>query len=217
MRAFIVEAYRIPSPSMVPTLLVGDWLFVNKFIYGAHIPFTSAHLPVVRDPRRRDVVVFESPYQADEAARGADPKPTLVKRLIGISGDTLYMRNAVLYVNGVAQTEPYTRHDPNAIDGVDQLFDWQKTAGLHTSRFGPAPAQPTHDNWGPIVVPPGKLFMMGDNRYDSKDSRYWGFVPRDNVRGEPMFVYYSWNADDSDRPLPALTDIRWGRIGHWIR
>ncbi|OLD43685.1 MAG: signal peptidase I, partial [Gemmatimonadetes bacterium 13_1_40CM_2_60_3] len=85
------------------------------------------------------------------------------------------------------------------------------------SRFGPAPAQPTHDNWGPLVVPPGKLFMMGDSRYNSKDSRYWGFVPRENVRGKPLFVYYSYNADDSDRPLPMLTDIRWSRIGHWIR
>lgn len=217
LRAFVMEAYRIPSPSMVPTLQVGDWLFVNKFIYGAHIPFSSAHLPVVREPRRGDVVVFISPYQADEAARGEDPTPTLVKRLIGTAGDTLFMRNAVLYVNGVAQKEPYIRSDPHATDGIDPLFDWQKAAGLKTSRFGPAPAQPTHDNWGPIVVPAGHLFMMGDNRYDSKDSRYWGFVPRNNVRGEPMFVYYSYNGYDSDRPLPWITDIRWGRIGHWIR
>jgi signal peptidase I len=218
LRAFVIEAYRIPSPSMVPTLLVGDWLFVNKFIYGAHVPFTkSAHLPVVREPRRRDVVVFISPYQADEAARGADPLPTLVKRLIGVPGDTLYMRDAVLYINGVAQQEASTRHDPRATDSIDPLFDWQKPVGLRESRFGPAPLQPTHDNWGPLVVPAGYLFMMGDNRYDSKDSRYWGFVPRENMRGQPMFVYYAWNADDSDRAWPAITDIRWSRIGHWIR
>jgi signal peptidase I len=217
MRAFVMEAYRIPSPSMEPTLLVGDWLFVNKFIYGAHIPFTSSSFPAVHEPRRHDVVVFISPYQADEAARGADPEPTLVKRLIGLPGDTLYMREGVLYVNGVKQTEPFTRIDPHATDGIDPLFSWQTKVALTQSRFGAAPAQPTHDNWGPLVVPAGHLFMMGDNRYDSKDSRYWGFVPRQNVRGEPMFVYYSYNGDDSDRPLPAITDIRWGRLGHWIR
>ena len=217
MRAFVMEAYRIPSPSMVPTLLVGDWLFDNKFVYGAHVPFTSASFPAVHEPRRHDVVVFISPYQADEAARGADPEPTLVKRLIGLPGDTLYMRDAVLFINGEKQIEPFTRSDPHATDGVDPLFEWQTKVGLSESRFGSAPAQPTHDNWGPIVVPAGHLFMMGDNRYDSKDSRYWGFVPRANVRGEPMFVYYSYNGDDSDRPLPAITDIRWGRIGHWIR
>jgi len=89
--------------------------------------------------------------------------------------------------------------------------------GLTSSRFGGAPAQPTHDNWGPFVVPAGHYFMMGDSRYNSKDSRYWSFVPRKNIRGKPMFVYYAYNADDSDRPLPFITDIRWGRIGHWIR
>jgi signal peptidase I len=217
LRTFLVEAYRIPSPSMVPTLLVGDWLFVNKAVYGAHIPFTSSNLPAVHDPRRHDVVVFISPYQADEAARGNDPTPTLVKRLIGLPGDTLYMRNAVLYINGVAQQEPYTQIDPRAQDGIDPLFVWQAKFALQTSRFGGAPAPPTHDNWGPLVVPAKHFFMMGDNRYDSKDSRYWGFVPRENVRGEPMFVYFAYNAEDSDRPLPFITDIRWSRLGHWIR
>ena len=219
LRAFLVEAYRIPSGSMIPTLLVGDWLFVNKAIYGAHIPFSRASLPAVREPRRGDVVVFVSPYQADEAGRGADPTPTLVKRLVGTPGDTLYMRQGVLYVNGIAQrqgfgTAPVSLEVANS---SDPLFDWQKKVGLTSSRFGSAPAQPTHDDWGPIVVPPQHLFMMGDSRYNSKDSRYWGFVPRENVRGKPLFVYYSYNADDSDRPLPPLTDIRWSRIGHWIK
>jgi signal peptidase I len=220
LRAFLVEAYRIPSGSMIPTLLVGDWLFVNKAIYGAHVPFSSTSLPAYRDPRRGDVVVFVSPYQADEAGRGNDPTPTLVKRLVGTPGDTLHMRNAILYVNGIAQRQGFgttPTANPEIANAVDPLFDWQKKVGLKASRFGPAPAQPTHDNWGPFVVPPGKLFMMGDSRYNSKDSRYWGFVPRENVRGKPLFVYYSYNADDSDRPLPMLTDIRWSRIGHWIK
>jgi signal peptidase I len=220
LRAFVVEAYRIPSGSMIPTLLVGDWLFVNKAIYGAHIPFTRSNLPAFRDPRRGDVVVFVSPYQADEDSAGRDPTPTLVKRLVGTPGDTLYMRNGLLYLNGIAQRQGYgikTQVDPSVANSVDPLFDWQKKVGLGKSRFGAAPAQPTHDNWGPLVVPPRRLFMMGDARYNSKDSRYWGFVPRENVRGKPLFVYYSYNADDSDRPLPALTDIRWSRIGHWVK
>jgi signal peptidase I len=220
LRAFLVEAYRIPSGSMIPTLLVGDWLFVNKAIYGAHVPFSHASLPAYRDPRRGDVVVFVSPFQADEDSLGHDPTPTLVKRLVGTPGDTLYMRNAILYVNGIAQRQGFgttPTANPELANSVDPLFSWQNKVGLKASRFGAAPAQPTHDNWGPFVVPPGKLFMMGDSRYNSKDSRYWGFVPRENVRGKPLFVYYSYNADDSDRPLPMLTDIRWSRIGHWIR
>jgi signal peptidase I len=220
LRAFLVEAYRIPSGSMIPTLLVGDWLFVNKAIFGAHVPFTHTSLPAYRDPRRGDVVVFVSPYQADEDSAGRDPTPTLVKRLVGTPGDTLYMRNGVLYVNGIAQRQGYgitAQVDPAMANSVDPLFNWQKKVGVKSSRFGAAPAQPSHDNWGPLVVPPQKLFMMGDSRYNSKDSRYWGFVPRENIRGKPLFVYYSYNADDSDRPAPMLTDIRWSRIGHWIK
>lgn len=231
IRIFLVEAYRIPSGSMIPTLLVGDWLFVNKLAYGPHVPFTDVSLPGYRTPRRGDVVVFVSPYQADEAARGADPTPTLVKRLVGVGGDTLLMRRGQLYVNGVASKRPATAVDPalqtpamlEGADVPDAAFQWQTRVALRGSRFdrdprfGPPPAAPTHDTWGPLVVPRGSLFMMGDNRYDSKDSRYWGFVPRGNVRGRPLFVYYSYNADDSDRPLPFLTDIRWSRIGTWIR
>jgi signal peptidase I len=214
IRAFLIEAYRIPSESMTPTLLVGDWLFVNKLRYGPNIPFTEINLPGYAEPLRRDVVVFKSPTQIDQPE---DPNPTLVKRLVGMPGDTLHMRAAKLFVNGTPQSEPYAENsevgDPNE---TNPLFEWQKSIALSQSRFGQAPEQPTHDNWGPLVIPLGHYFMMGDNRYNSKDSRYWGVVPRKNIRGRPMFVYYSWNAD-SDRALPALTDIRWGRIGHWIR
>jgi signal peptidase I len=141
-----------------------------------------------------------------------------VKRVVGAPGDTVHMRKGVLYLNGIAQRQGYgTAGFSEAVaNSVDPLFDWQKQAALQSSRFGPAPAQPTHDDWGPLVVPAERLFMMGDSRYNSKDSRYWGFVPRKNVRGRPLFVYYSYNADDSDRPVPWITDIRWGRIGHWI-
>lgn len=221
LRAFLVEAYRIPTGSMVPTLLVGDWLFVNKLAYGPHVPFTNITLPGYSEPKRGDVVVFESPYQADEAEAGRDPRLTLVKRLVGMPGDTLYMRQGVLYVNGLAQRQGFTSADQTTgsePDGADPLFDWQKRIGLTSSRFGAAPAQPTHDNWGPFIVPLKHYWMMGDNRYNSKDSRYWGFVPRENVRGRPLFVYYSYvPGEESDRPVSFITDIRWRRIGHVIK
>ncbi len=223
INTFLIAAYRIPSGSMIPTLLVGDWLFVNRAIYGPHIPFTNTHLPSIREPQRGDVVVFVSPYQADEAAQGADPTPTLVKRLVGIPGDTLYMRQGQLYVNGIAQRRGFGTAAPPPVtkaqrDEVSPLFDWQHSVELKQSRFGPAPAQPTHDNWGPLLVPPGRYFMMGDNRYESKDSRYWGLVPRENVRGQPLFVYYSYRSgDETDRPLSFITDIRWGRLGTRIK
>jgi signal peptidase I len=218
IKTFLFEAFRIPSGSMIPTLLVGDWLFVNKAVYGAALPFTNAHMPAFSEPKRYEVVVFKSPYQADEAQIGNDPTPPLVKRLVGLPGDTLYMRAGMLYVNGVAQRQGYgaQAHPGPASSQPDEthpLFEWQHAIELKQSRFGGAPAVPTHDNWGPLVIPPKSLFMMGDARYDSKDSRYWGVVPRENVRGRPVFVYYSYRADDSDRPLPFLTDIRWGRIG----
>jgi signal peptidase I len=221
VRAFLVEAYRIPSGSMIPTLLVGDWLFVNKLVYGPHIPFTNVALPGYADPRRGDVVVFVSPPQRDQPQ---DPTPTLVKRLWGMPGDTIYMRGGTLYIDGAAypQGPQFLRFDltdstASRPDEANPLFDWQKSIALAASRFGPAPAQPEHDDWGPLVVPARSYFMMGDNRYNSKDSRYWGFVPRANLRGRPMFVYYSYDPDAGLDYFRAFTEIRWRRIGHWIR
>ena len=221
VRALLVEAFRIPSGSMIPTLLVGDWLFVNKLVYGPHVPFTETNLPGYADPKRGEVVVFESPYQADEAAVGADPEPTLVKRLVGVGGDTIYMRTGQLYVNGIAQRQGYAAATPSPQgsppDEVSPLFEWQRQFALPASRFGPAPAQPTHDDWGPLVIPPRHYMMLGDNRYNSKDGRYWGLVPRANVRGRPLFVYYSYDTDEGLPFLRAFTEVRWGRIGHRIR
>ena len=215
IRIFFFQAYRIPSPSMHPEMMVGDWLFVNNLVYGPNIPFTDITLPGYAEPQRRDIVVFKSPYQADEVAEGRDGNPTLVKRCWGVAGDTLFMRDGVVHVNGTAfpqrPDESVPRHDG---DRTDPLFNWQHQYEIRGSRFGEPPAVPTVDNWGPLVIPAGHLFMLGDNRYESKDSRFWGIVPRGNVRGRPIFVYYSYNAVDSDRALPFLTDIRWSRIGH---
>ncbi|MBC8086158.1 MAG: signal peptidase I [Phycisphaerae bacterium] len=215
IRTFLLEAFRIPSPSMVPTLLVGDWLFVNKLVYGPHLPGTKMNLPGYADPERGDVVVFRSPPQRQRT----DSTPMLVKRCVAVSGDTIFMKNGMLHVNGVEQRQGFAASQNLKSDGskTHELFRWQKPYELRNSRFGQPAALPTLDNWGPLIVPAGNFFMLGDNRYDSEDSRYWGFVPRRNVRGRPVFVYYSYRADDSDRPLPFLSDIRWGRIGTRIR
>src|SRR5512132_2229229 len=126
VRAFLVEAFRIPSGSMIPTLLVGDWLFVNKLVYGPHVPFTNVNLPGYGEPRRGEVVVFQSPTQIDQPE---DPTPTLVKRLIGMPGDTIYMRQGMVYVNGIAQRQGYgaqARPTPTSSqpDETNPLFDW---------------------------------------------------------------------------------------------
>jgi signal peptidase I len=230
IKTFLMEAFRIPSGSMIPTLMVGDWLFVNKLAYGPHIPLTKIHLPGYRTPQHGDVIVFVSPYQGDLAQLGEDPTPTLVKRLVGTPGDTLYMRNGMLYRNGLQQRQGFGS-DVNykGIDAPDPAFAWEHSIEIKGSRFGAPPTTPSHDNWGPLVIPKDRYFMMGDNRYCSKDGRYWGLVPKENLRGRPMFVYYSYrtsaspeessecNPDTSDRVLPFITDIRWGRLGHWIR
>jgi signal peptidase I len=216
LRTFLIEAYRIPSGSMIPSMLIGDWLFVNKLRYGPHVPFTDINLPGYAEPRRGEIVVFISPPQMDQPE---DPTPILVKRLIGMAGDTIHARDGVVHINGVPQRQGYEAGSARGAppDEWHPLFEWQKRIAVAESRFGPPPERPTLDNWGPLLIPEGYFWMMGDNRYNSKDSRYWGIVPRENVRGRPLFVYYSWNADDSDRPLPFLTDIRWSRIGHVIR
>lgn len=216
IRTFLIEAYRIPSGSMIPTLLVGDWLFVNKLAYGPHVPFTDINLPGYDDPERGDVVVFVSPNQVDQPE---DPNPILVKRLVAVAGDTVWMRGGVVHVNGMAQRQGFPASENPKGDGgfSHPLFSWQKPFEVRGTSAGDPPASPTLDDWGPLVVPKEFLFMLGDNRYDSKDGRYWGFVPRENVRGRPVFVYYSYNADESTRPLPFITDIRWGRIGTILR
>jgi signal peptidase I len=220
LKTFLVEAFRIPSGSMIPSLLIGDWLFVNKLVYGPHIPFTRVNLPGYADPKRGDVVVFVSPYQPDLAEVGDDPNPTLVKRLVGMPGDTLFMRDGLLHVNGLPQRQGYAAQVNPKGNGEDYspLMDWQHKIELSGTRFGAPPKRPNLDNWGPLLIPASNYFMMGDNRYQSKDSRYWGIVPRANVRGRPMFIYYTFVPQaESDRPLSFITDIRWGRIGHWVK
>jgi len=201
LRTFVVEAFHIwPSGSMERTLLIGDFLFVNKALYGAEVPVLHRHLPGFRDPERLDVVIFESVEE---------PGLTVVKRIVGVPGDTLAMRHNVLSRNGVEVREPYVQHLPAAWPQRDAgMREWQLAHYVGQQRAAYAP---TSWDWGPLVVPPDSFFVMGDNRDDSYDSRFWGFLGRDRIRGSPFLVYFSYDHRHTT-PLPFLTGIRWGRI-----
>jgi signal peptidase I len=174
LRAFVIQAFRIPSASMEETLLIGDFLFVNKFEYGPKIPFTDLRLPGLRDPKRGDVIVFQFPQ---------DPSKDFIKRCVATGGQTLEIKNKQLLVDGRRVSEPYAIHsDPNV-----------RPAGYDY-----------RDNFGPVTVGKEQLFMMGDNRDNSNDSRYWGALPMNLVKGRALFLYWSW---DGDRNWP-----RWNRI-----
>jgi signal peptidase I len=204
---------------MEPTLLVGDWLLVNKLRFGPHIPFTSYSLPGYARPERGDVTVFVSPPQDVTIRISPDQvTPTLVKRIVGVAGDTLLMRHGLLTVNGIPVPSPNSFVLSDTIAEEPQaIFAWQHRIEIRGSRFGPPVATPSLHAWGPLVVPPGTFFMMGDNRDNSVDSRYYGPVPRANLRGTPMFVYYSYDPERGVDYFRAVTDIRWRRVGHWIR
>ena len=203
LRTFLVEAFRIPSGSMENTLLIGDFLFVNKALYGAEVPIIKSRLPAVREPERNDILVFDSVEEAGLK---------VVKRLIGMPGDTLSMEKGQLYRNGKAGRRAVRgAFRPLALRGSDPA---RQDAGVAASPSGAAgyrQYQPDLQEWGPIVVPADSFFMMGDNRDSSYDGRYWGFLPRDNVRGRPLVVYFSYDPS-SWRSVPFLTAVRWGRI-----
>ena len=223
LKTFLVEAYKIPSGSMEHTLLVGDFLLVNKLVYGAEVPFTGQRLPRLRSPQRGDVLVFQWPE---------DPSKNFVKRLVGLPGDTLMMRDGALFVNGRAQHEGYVTHTEPGVDPTFEEFRWQRDYVVRSAAAAPALASggvdlggtpvrdpgdhPSRNNWGPLIVPPDSYFVLGDNRDNSLDSRYWGFVPDSLVRGRPMLVYYSYAPDSADR-LAWLRAIRWSRLGERVR
>jgi signal peptidase I len=202
IRTFLIQTFTIISGSMENTLLIGDFLVLSKSAYGAMIPGTGAHLPGYSEPHRNDVVVFRSHHE--------NPQIDLVKRLVGLPGDTLSMKSGVLFLNGKPRDEPYVKRDPSQVDGSDSRMLWQ--TGYLTDSARAEPYFPTRDNWGPIVVPPDSYFMMGDNREWSLDSRYWGFVPKGDMLGRALGLYFSYDKTDTTGP-PFFGHIRWHRIG----
>jgi signal peptidase I len=177
IRAYIVQAFKIPSGSMIPTLLIGDHILVNKFLYGTKIPFTDTKILEFRKPEKGDIIVFKYPE---------NPEKDFIKRVIATAGDTIEERNKIVYVNDNPRTEPYAQHSDMNIraGGIDP-----------------------RDNFGPITIPPNKVFVMGDNRDQSYDSRYWGFVDQKSIRGKALLIYWSWNPGNW---------VRFNRIGRLI-
>jgi signal peptidase I len=205
IRTFLVEAFKIPSGSMENTLQVGDFLLVNKLVYGAEVPFTHKRLPRLRSPQRGDVIVFEYPE---------DLSKNFVKRLVGMPGDTLQMIDMTLYRNGIPLNERYVEHTEPYMDPAFEDFQWQRKY-LIGSPVIASSYLPTRNNWGPLLVPEGQYFVLGDNRDNSLDSRYWGFVADSLVKGRPFVVYYSYSPDSVDT-FAWLTHIRWTRLGERI-
>lgn len=189
IRTFFIQAYKIPSGSMKPTLLIGDHILVNKLVYGLRLPDSLLGLKIPGVPwgkylfrleaaHRGDVVVFVYPR---------DPSRDFIKRVIGVAGDTVAVKNGVVYLNGQPMPDPH--------------------AHLEVAQGNRSAVSP-RDNFGPVTVPKGKLFMMGDKRDRSYDSRFWGFVDINKVEGRAIVIYWSWDGGGS-----GLLPIRWGRFG----
>jgi signal peptidase I len=178
IRSLVVQAFKIPSGSMLPTLQIGDHILVNKFIYGVRLPIIGTHLVPLSSPQRGDVVVFVYPV---------DPSKDFIKRVVGVGGDVVQIRDKRVYINDVVWDDPHAYFSD-----------------------GPAPGHGSspRDNYGPVTVPPGHLFVMGDNRDRSYDSRFWGFVDLREVEGKAFLIYWSWDGDDRW--------VRWDRVGDLI-
>ena len=226
IRAFLIEPYRIPSESMLPTLLVGDHLFVNKFVYGIQIPFLDLRLPGLRKPARGDVVVFsvaKDGHQIHPADLRPDlPRERFVKRIVGLPGDSIDVRDEQVWLNGEllgqSPSEEVIEDEVGRTLRVvrEQLGDREHLASYDPERSGPT---------GHFTVAPGRYFMMGDNRDDSNDSRKWGTVRLDEFKGPAVVLYWSWDWNGSWGELvypgtwwTLFTErMRWSRVGDAIR
>jgi len=184
IRTFIVQAFKIPSGSMKETLQIGDHILVNKFIYGVKIPFVQKTLIPIKEPRREDIIVFKYPE---------NPKLDFIKRVIGVEGDVIEIKNKKLYVNSKRMDRQYA-----------VFMDSYTIPSVYNKR----------DSFGPVTVPQNALFVMGDNRDNSKDSRFWGFVDFSAVKGKAFMIYWSWNKDNSKS---VLDYVRWNRIGNMLK
>ena len=203
-RTFLIQTFVITSGSMENTLLVGDFLLVNRAAIGSRIPLTDVRIPGYSAVDRGDILVFDPPHEEDLK---------LVKRLIGMPGDTLEMREKTLFLNGVAQDEPYVVISEYG-DQFDGIMLWQRDYLVGDT--DPGEYRPTRDNWGPIEVPDGHYFMLGDNRDTSLDSRYWGLLEAWRLEGRAVAIYFSYEKE-SFRPFPWIREIRGSRIGTRIR
>lgn len=183
IRTFVVQAFKIPSGSMLPTLQIGDHILVSKFIYGIRMPFTGTVLLPISQPQIDDIIVFKFPQ---------DPSLDYIKRVQGVPGDRIEIKDKNLYVNGTLFPDTH---------GV--FLD---------SMILPASVAP-RDNFGPVTVPAGQLFVMGDNRDNSFDSRFWGFVDMSAVRGKAWRIYWSWDVQQPLLSLDRFSSIRWNRLG----
>ena len=186
VRTFVVQAFKIPTGSMENNLLIGDHLLVNKFVFAPAVSSLERTLLPIDPIRRGDILVFKFPQ---------DPNRDFVKRVIGLPGETVEMRNKRIFINGTRIDEPY----------VHFLFPVNENAPNTVDVSGSG----VQLNYGPVVVPPDMYFMMGDNRDNSQDSRYWGFMPRSYVRGKALFVYFSFGDD-------GIGGVRWNRLLHQI-
>jgi len=184
IRTFVVQAFKIPSGSMKETLQIGDHILVNKFIYGVKIPFIRATLIPIKKPQQDDIVVFKYPE---------NPKLDFIKRVVGVEGDVVEIRDKRLYINHELYERNYAIFKDNYI-----------IPGGFNKR----------DNFGPITVAKDSLFVMGDNRDNSKDSRFWGFVNLKAVKGKAFMIYWSWNKENAGS---IFSYVRWGRIFDILR
>jgi signal peptidase I len=214
IKTSVVEAYKIPSASMEDTLLIGDFLLANKFVYGARLPIVNWRLPAIHEPERGDIVIFLYPV---------DGQTKYIKRCVGVPGDRIQVKDKMLYVNGERFPDPpFSKYVDTNRSGQLQILP-RRPGGLDS-----------RDNWGPYVVPQDSYFMMGDNRDNSADSRYWGPVRKELILGEALMVHWSW--DDTEYPSPEVKvsdplsvprlflfnaahffeKARWGRLFHAI-
>jgi len=211
---FLGQNFVIPSGSMKNTLLVGDHLVVDRITLAP----PSKWMPLMhyREPRRGDIVVFFKPAADPDPVDGSPTYPFLVKRLIGVPGDHIHLRDGVVILNGVAQNPPADGEEAAALPGEREFLDEfpsVPTAENSSTTEAWAVDAPNHIQNGELVVPPGKYFMMGDNRHNSLDSRYWGFVPRENIVGRPLFNYWSFvTPDDQENKTGIGNSLAW--MGH---
>ena len=216
----LVQARVIPSGSMENTVLIGDHLIVSRFGYDAGIPFTNIHVPLWRNPKRQQIIVFRAPLPEEG-------NPDFIKRVIGIPGDRIKIVDGRVFVDGTALNEPYVNHTGN--DFREENYPPVNGEGWMVSpRPEWAQEITKHIVNGELVVPPGEYFMMGDNRDNSYDGRYWGFVPRENIIGTPVIIYMSINGPSGvwdpghvnerfETYLSAIvhpSEIRWRRLFH---